>query len=183
MLVKMRTPATFFVVGQQLNYFAAGVRDEIAHGFVVGDHTENHAWLIHLNAAGQYQQIHDDAIRLERLGAPFPRLFRPPYGAYNRTTLATLKQLHMLMVLWSIDPSDWRRPGTRAIVSNVLANSKPGAVVIMHDGGGDRSETVAALPAIIRGLRRRHYDLVTVPELLKLDPPSRHQRLPTLAAA
>ena len=182
-LVRMHVPATFFVVGQQLRYFSAGLRDELRHGFDVGDHTENHAWLIRLNPAGQYAQIHDAASRIEHLGAPFPRLFRPPYGAYDRQTIATLHRLKMLMVLWSIDPGDWRAPGTKAIVSNVLSNSKPGAIVIMHDGGGDRSQTVAALPAIIRGLRRRHYQLVTVPQLLLLDPPPRHQRLPPLTGA
>jgi peptidoglycan/xylan/chitin deacetylase (PgdA/CDA1 family) len=182
-LVRMRVPATFFVVGQQLNDFSAGLRDELRHGFDIGDHTENHAWLIRLNPAGQYAQIHDAAERLKDLGAPFPQLFRPPYGAYNRQTIATLRRLKMLMVLWSIDPSDWRRPGTKAIVSNVLSNSKPGAIVIMHDGGGDRSQTVAALPAIIRGLRRRRYELVTVPTLMRLDPPPRHQRLPPLTGA
>jgi peptidoglycan/xylan/chitin deacetylase (PgdA/CDA1 family) len=182
-LVKMHVPATFFVVGQQLDDFAFGVRDELRHGFLIGDHTENHAWLIRLNAAGQYQQIHDDAIRLERLGAPFPRLFRPPYGAYNAQTLRTARGLRMLMVLWSIDPGDWRRPGVGEIVSDVLGSSKPGAIVIMHDGGGDRSQTVAALPAIIKGLRRRKYELVNLPELLKVDPPAAHQRLPRLGPA
>jgi peptidoglycan-N-acetylglucosamine deacetylase len=182
-LVRMDVPATFFVVGQQLDDFSAGLRDELRHGFDVGDHTENHAWLIRLNPAGQYAQIHDAAVRMEHLGAPFPRLFRPPYGAYNGRTIASLLRMKMFMVLWSIDPGDWRRPGTKAIVSNVLSNSKPGAIVIMHDGGGDRSQTVAALPAIIRGLRRRHYQLVTVPKLMTLDPPPRHQQLPHLTGA
>ena len=180
-LTRMRVPATFFVVGQQLRYFAAGVRDELTHGFTIGDHTENHAWLLRLGQAGQYSQIQQTAVKLERLGVPVPRLFRPPYGAYNRTTLATLRGLHMLLVLWSIDPGDWRRPGVKAIVANVLANSRPGAIVILHDGGGDRSETVAALPAIVNGLRRRGYQLVTVPRLLMLDPPQKHQRLPRLS--
>jgi peptidoglycan/xylan/chitin deacetylase (PgdA/CDA1 family) len=94
-----------------------------------------------------------------------------------------MHRLGMLMVLWSIDPSDWRRPGVKAIVSNVLLNARPGAIVIMHDGGGDRSQTVDALPAIIRGLRRRGYGLVTVPELIVLDPPPRHQRLSHLSGA
>jgi peptidoglycan/xylan/chitin deacetylase (PgdA/CDA1 family) len=182
-LVKLHVPATFFVVGQQLNYFSAELRDELRHGFLIGDHTENHAWMIHLPPSGQLQQIRDDAIRIHRLGAPYPRLFRPPYGAFNHQTFETLRGQRMLMVLWSIDPGDWRRPGVPAIVSNVLANSKPGRIVIMHDGGGDRSQTIAALPAIIRGLRRRHYTLVSLPELLSLDPPPRHQRPPALGAA
>jgi peptidoglycan/xylan/chitin deacetylase (PgdA/CDA1 family) len=175
---RMHVPATFFIVGQQLNNFSAALRDEVARQFVVGDHTENHALLARLPPAAQFAQIHDAGTRAQRLGAPFPHLFRPPYGAYNKATLRTLHQLDMLMVLWSVDPGDWRRPGVRAIVGNVLANARPGAIVLLHDGGGDRSQTVAALPAIINGLRRKHYELVTLPRLLKLDPPPRHQRLP-----
>ena len=182
-LTRMRVPATFFVVGQQLRYFSGAVRAELRQGFDVADHTQNHAWLARLGARAQFAQIQGAASALRRLGAPLPRLFRPPYGAYNHQTLATLHRLRMLMVLWSIDPGDWRRPGTRSIVGNVLSNSKPGAIVIMHDGGGDRSQTVAALPAIIRGLRRRHYALVSVPTLLSIDAPPRHQRLPRLGGA
>jgi len=87
----------------------------------------------------------------------------------------------MLMTLWSVDTRDWTRPGTRAIVRGALSAARPGAIILMHDGGGDRSETIAALPAIINGLRRRHYELVTVPQLLKLDPPPSGQHLPHVA--
>jgi peptidoglycan-N-acetylglucosamine deacetylase len=63
----------------------------------------------------------------------------------------------------------------------VLSHARPGAVVIMHDGGGDRSQTVAALPAIINGLRKRHFGLVSLPRLLALDPPPRGGRPPRLS--
>ncbi len=171
-LVRMHATATFFVVGQQLTYFSAGLRDEVAHGFEVGDHTTNHAMLSVLGAGGQRAQIAGDASAIERRGAPAVQLFRPPYGVYNATTLTILHRLHMLLVTWSVDPGDWRRPGSVAIMRAVLRAARPGAIVIMHDGGGDRSQTVAALPRIIRGLRRMHYDLVTVAHLLALDPPS-----------
>jgi peptidoglycan/xylan/chitin deacetylase (PgdA/CDA1 family) len=180
-LVRMHVPATFFVVGQQLDDFSSGLRDELAHGFAVGDHTENHKVMTQLTAAGQYKQIHDDAQRLIRLGAPFPRLYRPPYGLYNATTLKVIKQLKMLMTLWSVDTRDWTRPGTPAIIRAAESGARPGAIILMHDGGGDRSETVAALPAIINALRRRHYSFATVPQLLRLDPPPRNQRLPHVA--
>jgi peptidoglycan-N-acetylglucosamine deacetylase len=180
-LERMHAPATFFVVGQQLNDFAAGLRDELRHGFAVGDHTENHAFMTRLSQAAQYKQIHDAAARLIRLGAPFPRLYRPPYGAYNAATLGVLRQLKMLMTLWSVDTRDWMRPGTAAIIRGALSGARPGGIILMHDGGGDRSQTVAALPAIINGLRRRHYSFVTVPQLLRLDPPRRGQKLPHVA--
>lgn len=182
-LVRRHVPATFFIVGQQLRYFAAGLREEVHRGYTVGDHTQNHAWLTHLSAGAQEAQITGVADGVTRFGAPAPVLFRPPYGMYDQSTLGILHRLGMLMVLWSIDPGDWRRPGTSAIVSNVLRHARPGAIVIMHDGGGDRSQTVAALPAIIHGLRRRGFRLVSVPQLLKLDPPPRHQRLPALTGA
>jgi peptidoglycan/xylan/chitin deacetylase (PgdA/CDA1 family) len=85
----------------------------------------------------------------------------------------------MLMVLWSIDPNDYLRPGAKLIAERVLSAATPGAIVLMHDGGGAREQTVAALPRIINGLRRRGYRLVTVPALLRYDPAPRHQpRLP-----
>jgi peptidoglycan/xylan/chitin deacetylase (PgdA/CDA1 family) len=77
----------------------------------------------------------------------------------------------MLMVLWSIDPGDYRQPGVRAIVQGVLSRAKSGAIVLLHDAGGMRSQTIAALPAIVHGLRRRRYRLVTVPRLMRDDPP------------
>jgi peptidoglycan-N-acetylglucosamine deacetylase len=67
---------------------------------------------------------------------------------------------------WNIDPRDWARPGTGAIYSNVVSNARPGAIVIQHDGGGDRSETLAALPEEIATLRARGYQFVTVTRLL-----------------
>jgi peptidoglycan/xylan/chitin deacetylase (PgdA/CDA1 family) len=177
-LLAKSVPATFFVVGQQLNRFGPELNALLRNGFQIGDHTENHAFLGRMNTAAQYGQIHDAALRVRSAGAPMPRLFRPPYGSYNKGTLATLRRLGMLMVLWSVDPQDWRRPGTGSIVSTVLSQARPGAIVLMHDGGGYRDQTVAALPAIIDGLRRRHFHFVTVPRLLVDDPPPRHQRVP-----
>ena len=177
-LARLHVPATFFVVGQQLDDFAGGVRDEVRHGFAVGDHTENHANMTQLSAAGQYKQVHDAAVRLERVGAPAPVLFRPPYGFYDGRTLGVLRQAGMLMTLWSADTRDWTRPGTAVIIRRALSTARPGGIILMHDGGGNRSQTVAALPAIVNALRRRHYGFVTVPQLVRLDPPPHNQQLP-----
>jgi peptidoglycan/xylan/chitin deacetylase (PgdA/CDA1 family) len=182
-LTRLHAPATFFVVGQQLRYFSDGLRQEVRDHFEIGDHTENHPWLLRLKPAVQYAQIGSVAASVQRLGAPAPTLFRPPYGAYDGGTLAVLRKLHMLEVLWSIDPGDWRRPGSRAIARSVLSAARPGGIIELHDGGGDRSQTLAALPAIVKGLRRRHYELVTVSRLLELDPPPRQRELPHLSAA
>jgi chitin deacetylase len=89
-----------------------------------------------------------------------------------------LRALHLLMVLWSVDTQDYQQPGVSVIVQRALEGAKPGAIMLLHDGGGNRSQTIAALPTIITTLRQRGYHLVTVPELLKHDPPPAGQTLP-----
>ncbi len=178
-LKRLNAPATFFVVGQQLNDFDQGLRDEIRAGFAIGDHTERHAKMASLPPAQQNKQIQDAALRIRSYGVPYPRLFRPPFGAFNRQTLTTLHGHRMLAVLWSVDTGDFAQPGTNAIVERAVQGAKPGGIILMHDGGGDRSQTLAALPAIVHRLRARGYKLVTVPQMLLHDPPPRRQVRPT----
>jgi peptidoglycan/xylan/chitin deacetylase (PgdA/CDA1 family) len=95
-----------------------------------------------------------------------PCLFRPPGGAYDSRVVSDASSLGMTTVIWDVDPKDWSRPGTGAIYSRVVDNTRPGSIVLMHDGGGDRSQTVAALPHIIKTLGDRGYRFVTVTKLL-----------------
>ena len=84
----------------------------------------------------------------------------------------------MLTVLWDVDSADYTLPGTAQIVRNVVSRVRPGSIVLMHDGGGPRSQTVAAVPHIVRALRRRGYRFVTVPQMMRVAPPRAHQKLP-----
>jgi peptidoglycan-N-acetylglucosamine deacetylase len=168
-------PATFFEVGEMERYFYASTARIVADGDVIGDHTEVHAPMSELPAAKQREQLLEQAAAIARHGAHFPRLFRPPYGLWNATTLALLHRYRLLMVLWTVDTNDYQRPGVPAIVRAAVGGARPGAIVLLHDAGGDRSQTVAALPQIITGLRRRGYRLVTVPRLLLDNPPPREQ--------
>ena len=131
-----------------------------------------------LSPHDQYQQLFQQMTQIEPIG-PRPRLFRPPYGSFNATTFRELRHLHLLMVLWSVDTADYSMPGAQAIAQRALAGAKPGAIILMHDAGGNRSQTIAALPAIVRGLRKRGLRPVTVPQLLLDDPPPRGQPIPT----
>lgn len=176
-LERDNAPATFFQVGVEERYFYASTRAIAADGDAIGDHTELHAAMSRLSPAHQRVQLLDDARALERRGAPFPRLFRPPYGVWNANTLALLRRHRMLMVLWTVDTNDYRHPGVDAIVNAALSGARSGAIILLHDAGGNRSETVAALPRIIAGLRRRHYRLVTVPRLLLDNPAPRVQNI------
>jgi peptidoglycan/xylan/chitin deacetylase (PgdA/CDA1 family) len=169
--------ATFFEVGIEERYFNASTTEIAADGDVIGDHTEVHAPMSKLSAKAQRAQLLEQASAIGRFGAPFPRLFRPPYGLWNATTLRLLHRYRMLMVLWTVDTNDYRKPGVSAIVDAAVDGARPGAIILMHDAGGDRSETVAALPRIIAALRREHYQLVTVPRLLLDNPAPRVQNI------
>jgi peptidoglycan/xylan/chitin deacetylase (PgdA/CDA1 family) len=134
-LERENAPATFFEVGSLERYFHASTSQEIANGYPIGDHTETHAPLSHLPAAEQQAQILQQTSKAGAYGAPFPRMFRPPYGLFNSTTLSLLRSYRMLMVLWTIDTEDYKRPGVSLIVRRVLAGARPGAIVLMHDAG------------------------------------------------
>src|SRR5271154_274382 len=177
-LERLHVRATFFAIGEMERYFSASTLREIHDGDVVGDHTEAHLPLASLSAHDQYEQLFEQIARIELLGGSRHTLFRPPYGSFNATTVRELHKLHLLMVLWSVDTGDYLLPGVPAIVHSVLAGAHPGAIILMHDGGGDRSQTIAALPRITPALRPRRFDLVTVPQLLLDDPPPHGQPLP-----
>ena len=112
-------------------------------------------------------RLRDEIAAGRRALDPFgvrPVGFRPPGGAASPAVLAAAGRLGERTVLWTVDPADWR-PGVTAdqLVQRVLAAARPGAIVLLHDGGGDRSATVAALPGIIDGLRRLGLTLATLP--------------------
>jgi peptidoglycan/xylan/chitin deacetylase (PgdA/CDA1 family) len=171
-LRQLHAPGTFFQVGTTEHYFTDAQEAELSDPLVtIGDHTQNHRRLDRLSRTDQAKEIDAQAAVLRAAGGPPPALFRPPYGAFNATTLALLRERQMTMVMWSIDSEDYRRPGVDAIVNNVLSAAKPGAIVLLHDAGGERSQTIAALPRIVKALRDRHYTLVSIPQLLHDAPP------------
>jgi peptidoglycan/xylan/chitin deacetylase (PgdA/CDA1 family) len=170
-LERKHAEATFFEVGVLLTYFHASTARIVRDGFPIGDHTESHAAMAPLSFKAQARQLLEETSAVGNYGAPFARLFRPPYGSWNRSTLRLLRRYHMLMVLWTVDTSDWRHQGVGGIVDAAVNGARPGAIVLLHDAGGNRAETVAALPRIIDRLRALGYKLVTVPRLL-LDNPA-----------
>jgi peptidoglycan-N-acetylglucosamine deacetylase len=176
-LERENVPATFFEVGILEQYFHASTSEIVARGYTVGDHTFSHPPMSRLSPADQRSQLIQGARAVQRYGAPFPRLFRPPYGMWNAATLALLHRYRMLMVLWTVDTNDYRLPGVAGIVKSVMTAAKPGAIILLHDAGGTRAETVAALPKIIKQLRALGYKFVTVPRLLLDNPAPRAQQI------
>jgi peptidoglycan-N-acetylglucosamine deacetylase len=182
-LEREHVPATFFEVGVAEQYFHASTATIAARGYPIGDHTENHLPMSSLSRKAQQQQLLEEIAAIGDYGAPFPRMFRPPFGLWNSTTLSLLKKYRMLMVLWTVDTNDYQLPGVATIVERALDGAKPGAIILMHDAGGNRSQTATALPKIIAGLRKRGYKLVTVPKLILDNPPPKDQDLAGLQGA
>jgi peptidoglycan/xylan/chitin deacetylase (PgdA/CDA1 family)/glycosyltransferase involved in cell wall biosynthesis len=175
-LRRLRAPATFFVLGSEVVRHPGIVRDLHRQGFELGNHTFTHADIFEL--PGWLRSLQVAATENVVAGATGvrPRLFRPPYSsipdAITRTQAATLEQIARrgyVIALSDLDGRDWD-PGrsSDAIARSATATGQGGSVVLLHDGGGDRARTLAALPRIVERLRARGYRLVRVSELLGL---------------
>jgi peptidoglycan-N-acetylglucosamine deacetylase len=159
-LVRERAKGTFFVLGNQIPGYERQLQRELAYGFEIGDHSFSHP---QFPSSAQLSRTRD---RIKRATGFTPCLFRPPYGAVDRALIGRARALGMMTINWDVDPRDWSTPGTSAIYSRVVSATRPGSIILMHEGGGPRGQTVAALPSIIRTLRARGYKFATVSELL-----------------
>jgi peptidoglycan/xylan/chitin deacetylase (PgdA/CDA1 family) len=164
-LRRLHARATFFVVGRLAKVAPNLVKREIAAGMEIGSHSYSHPYRLPFDRQPHRvirQEIAWTRGVLRRLGRD-PTLFRPPGGTFSPYVIETAGSLGQRVVLWSVDPTDWK-PGTtpRQIARRVLGAVEPGSIVILHDGGGDRGATVAALPRIIRGIRERGLRLAPI---------------------
>jgi peptidoglycan/xylan/chitin deacetylase (PgdA/CDA1 family) len=169
MLARNRAHATFFMIGRQVTAaYRQTILRELREGDVPGDHTFTHPDLTRSpDVRGELQKT-ISAIRA--LSGYTPCVFRPPYGDVDAHVVSTARSLGLATVTWDVDPSDYEQPGTAAIEQRVLAQVRPGSIIISHDGGGPRGQTLAAYPTIIAKLRARGYGIVTIPQLLNFRP-------------
>jgi peptidoglycan/xylan/chitin deacetylase (PgdA/CDA1 family) len=155
-------PATFFEIGEEVAQNPQYAREAAAAGYPVEDHTWSHPDLATIPLSELATQIDQTQNEIRSVTGETPECVRPPYDAWNSTVLEQVAQRGLLTMSYSIDPRDWTLPGVQAIVSRVVGAAFPGAVVDMHDGGGPRDETVAALPQIINTLRSEGYSFVSI---------------------
>ncbi|MBK8294780.1 MAG: polysaccharide deacetylase family protein [Solirubrobacterales bacterium] len=172
------THGTFFVVGSMIPDQERMIQKIMREGNAIGNHTVDHPRMGELSAGDQLLQLNEQAALMDGAGGPVERLFRPPYRSFNGSTLELLAERDMLMVLWDVDTGDYEGLSSDEIARNAVDDAKPGSIILMHDGGGDRTNTVAALPEIIKGLKRRKLEPVTVPRLVLDDPPTDAAPLP-----
>jgi len=156
---------TFFEFGEQVRRAPQLSKAVAAAGNLVGNHAWSHTYLTRVRPAAVHKQITDSAAAIKAATGAAPAFLRPPYGAINHTVWAQAKAAHESIVLWDVDARDWTRPGVDQIVSNVTDGLGRDSIVLLHDGGGPRDQTIAALPKIIAWLKAHNYTFVTVAQM------------------
>jgi peptidoglycan-N-acetylglucosamine deacetylase len=156
--------ATFFMVGQQVADHPQIAERVSAAGHTIGNHTRSHARLTEVDEATFTHELLDTQGVIEDTVGGAPSCLRPPFGARDGSVNQTAADLGLRMAMWDVDPRDWERPGTDAIVDHVLREVGPGDVVLLHDGFRDRSQTVAALERILEQLSGQGYRFTAMPD-------------------
>jgi peptidoglycan/xylan/chitin deacetylase (PgdA/CDA1 family) len=156
--------AVFCMVGLHVAAYPALVRRVAREGHALCDHTWTHdEHLSRRTAAAIEDEIGRTARQLTTAAGVAPRYYRAPGGNWSPNVIAVARAHGLAPLGWAVDPSDWAKPGTGTIVARVLAGAYPGAVVLMHDGYGERAQSVAALRTILATLAARGYRF-TIPQ-------------------
>jgi peptidoglycan-N-acetylglucosamine deacetylase len=160
--------ATFFWVGTAIQENPEIAKQVVSEGHAIANHTFHH-WYKQMDAATAKSEIDRTADLIYKTTRVKTTLFRPPGGYLNNGLVSYAKSQNYAVVMWSQTSADTDPKAKYPVfVKNVLRDAKPGGIVLMHDGGGDRRRTVQALPGIIKGLQEKGYRFVTVPELLEM---------------
>ncbi|MET9324689.1 polysaccharide deacetylase family protein [Streptomyces sp. NPDC003038] len=156
-LARYGVRAMFFVCGEMATENRDLLRRMVAEGHVIGNHTWTHPLIPKLSRPGLASEIGRTSEVVQRSVGQAPVWFRAPYGAWNRAAFEIGAELGMEPLAWTVDSLDWKEPGTTAIVSRVLKGAGPGVIVLSHDAGGNRSQSVQALSAYLPQLLARGY--------------------------
>jgi peptidoglycan/xylan/chitin deacetylase (PgdA/CDA1 family) len=160
--------ATFFWIGERVRQRPDLVRRAIADGHAIGNHTNQHRKLPLASSADVEAQIAAAQHALREAGAGDVALFRAPHGFKSVFLGAALRRHGLRLIGWTRGIWDTDNPGADVIAERGIVDMEDGEVLLLHDGGGDRSQTVAALPRILEGARARGLQPVTIPELERL---------------
>jgi peptidoglycan/xylan/chitin deacetylase (PgdA/CDA1 family) len=162
LLAEHGVSATFSLIGIQVKQFPKLARRIVDAGHLLCNHTMTHPLdIASLSARKVDKEITEAHVRIADATGVAPAFFRSPGGAWSRAVFGSAARHGMVPIDWDIDPRDWSRPGTRHIKHSMLA-AKGGDILLCHDGGGDRSETIKALRTVIPALKKRGLEFVTL---------------------
>jgi peptidoglycan-N-acetylglucosamine deacetylase len=163
LLAHHQVPATFCMIGRQVHPNRSIAREVIDHGHVIANHTWSHDEALETRSDAQLRsEIERASVAIHRATGFVPAQFRAPGGVWGHRVMLELARQNMVPLGWDIDPRDWQTPGSGYIESKMLA-AGPHDIILCHDGGGDRSQTYAALKRVIPALLDRGYHFVTLP--------------------
>ncbi|NMA14154.1 MAG: polysaccharide deacetylase family protein [Clostridia bacterium] len=162
-LQEYQAQATFFLVGQRVEWYPELAQKIISFGCEVGSHSYQHGRLKEFAEEELVQDFQKTADVINEIIGQELELFRPPYGGYNPSVVEVAQSFGQTPVNWNVDPRDWDTTDAQKVANRVISQVTDGAVVVMHEG---RESTLKAIPHIINGLRARGFELVTVSELM-----------------
>ncbi|MGM0420277.1 MAG: polysaccharide deacetylase family protein [Bacillota bacterium] len=161
-------PATFFVLGYQVEYYPELVKRISREGHELGNHSYSHSNFLELSPAEVEGEINRVNELLEKIVGYKPALIRPPYGSVTDKQIELLKDKNYYLVNWSLDTMDWNKEANN--VNDMLSRTEnllhPGAIILLHDSGGNRDKTEEILPKLIEYIQDKGYELVTVSDIL-----------------
>ncbi|WP_047150302.1 polysaccharide deacetylase family protein [Aneurinibacillus tyrosinisolvens] len=168
LLEQYRAKGTFFVIGSKAESNPALINEMIQNGHEIANHTYRHPQLNAISSLQLQKEIKDTDDIIHAITGIYPSLFRPPGGVYDEKVVEAAKLGNHVVVMWSWtqDTKDWRNPGAQRIIDKVCKNARPGNIVLFHDAGGNRTQTVQAVESILNRLTRDGYRFVTVSQLL-----------------
>ncbi|WP_229070067.1 polysaccharide deacetylase family protein [Actinoplanes sp. DH11] len=152
--------ATFCMLGNNVGPYRATARRVVREGHRLCNHSRNHPDFRKLSTAAARSQVKYTQSKIKSVTGRSPKVFRFPYGSSNTRTRAVVRNEGLRILGWTVDTRDWERPGSATITKRAVNNTRPGGVVLMHDGGGNRSQTVASLNNTIRKLKAKGYTFV-----------------------
>ena len=160
-LHKYQVTATFSMIGLHVAAYPQLARMVAEAGHRIANHTWTHADLARMPAHLVHSELARASHAIHAATGVQPGLFRAPYGSWSAAVISQCEHMRMVPLDWSVDPRDWAQPGTRSIIRTIMDNTQPGSIILEHDGGGNRSQTVAALRVVLPRLLHEGYHFQT----------------------
>ncbi len=163
-LEKHQVKATFFIVGWRVYSFKDQILQIARDGHDIGNHSYDHPYLNKLKREEIEEQLNNTNLAVKKVTGMDIKIYRPPYASYDERVLSIGNDLNMQLILWTINPEDWRSPGAEKIIKRIVGNAQDGSIVLLHD----KKQTADALPKLILSLKEKGFEFVTISELLRI---------------
>ncbi len=167
LLAAHNVKATFFVIGENVKAYPEIAARIVREGHEIANHSWSHPAFTKLGYAAVQSQIQRTEDAIQQAAGVKCKLLRPPYGAFNNALAARIHdEFRYQNIMWSVDPLDWKRPGSSVVAQRLVAGALPGAILLAHD---IHPGTIEAVPSVLRQLDAKGYRFVTVSDLIQME--------------